>query len=103
MTEHGDDNTRGALFVMCAGGRLFAVFAEEVEATAEGLAAAPLPRAPEAVRGVVSLRGRVPTAPDPLSIFAALDAAAATSATDANAIGHAAPRFFVALRGDEQL
>jgi chemotaxis signal transduction protein len=103
MTEHGSDNTPGALFVMRAGGRLFAVYAEEVEATAEGLAATPLPRAPEAVLGVVSLRGRVRTVLDPLSIVAARDASEATSATDTAATEHVAPRFFVALRGDEQL
>jgi chemotaxis signal transduction protein len=103
MTQHGDDNRRGALFVMRAGGRLFAIYAAEVEATAEGLAATPLPRAPEAVRGVVSLRGRVRTVLDPLRIFAARDATTATRATNTSATEHADPRFFVALRGDEQL
>ncbi|MDT7604791.1 MAG: CheW-like domain [Acidobacteriota bacterium] len=108
MTEYEIDNTRGAraLFVMRAGGRLFAVYGEEVEATAEGLTATPLPHAPTAVCGVVSLRGRVRTVLDPLRVIAAHEssgAAGATDATDATATDRDAPRLFIALRGDEQL
>jgi chemotaxis signal transduction protein len=103
MTEHGSDNTPGTLFVMRAGGRLFAIDAAEVEATAEGLSATPLPGAPEAVRGVVSLRGRVRTVLDPLRIVAARDTSEATNAAGAGATEHHHARFFVALKGDEQL
>jgi chemotaxis signal transduction protein len=105
MTEQEIDKTQGAraLFVMRAGGRLFAIHAAEVEATAEGLTATPLPRAPEAVCGVVSLRGRVRTVLDLLRIIAAHDATAAASAADVNATERPAPRLFVALKGDEQL
>jgi chemotaxis signal transduction protein len=56
------------LLLLRAGRRLFAVPAEEVEATAEGLVPAPLPFAPPTVLGVVSVRGRVRTALDPLRL-----------------------------------
>lgn len=87
------------LFVLRAGARRFAVFREEVEATAEGLRPAPLPFAPAAVLGVVSLRGRVRTALDPLRLTGAPPDAAGETA-DAHA---RPPRLFVALAGDEQL
>ncbi|MCA1816514.1 MAG: chemotaxis protein CheW [Acidobacteria bacterium] len=108
---------RGAreLFVVRARGRLFAVFAEEVEATAEGLAPAPLPGAPPAVVGVVSLRGRIRTALDPAQLLPddqptqtrATPPADQPNARDSSgtrdADARTAPRLFVALRGDEQL
>jgi chemotaxis signal transduction protein len=91
--------TRG-LFVLRAGGRLFAVRAEEVEGVAEAAEPVPLPHAPAAVLGVVSVRGRM---------YTLLDTAALFPAPGPNADAHAAapralrPRFAVALRGDEQL
>jgi chemotaxis signal transduction protein len=105
MTERESDITQGTreLFVMRAGDRLFAIYAEEVEATAEGLKATPLPRAPEAVCGVVSLRGRVRTALDPLRLIAAPDAKEGTEAVSTDANERNAPRLFVALKGDDQL
>jgi chemotaxis signal transduction protein len=77
------DNTTAAraLFVMRVGARLFAVHADEVEATATHLTPTPLPFAPPAVRGVVSLHGRARTVLDPLRLF---DADASTSAPDAH-------------------
>lgn len=98
MAANLSEVTRGAreLFVVRARGRLFAVFAEEVEATAEGLTPAPLPGAPPAVVGVVSLRGRIRTALDPAQLFADDPAKPADDGRDA-------PRLYVALRGDEQL
>ena len=101
--DGGAHDSRG-LFVFRAGGRLFAVFAEEVESVAERLRPAPLPFAPPAVLGVVAVRGRMRTALDPPLLFdapaqAGLDAppAAAQSVTRPPA------RLFVALAGDEQL
>ena len=85
------------LFVFRAGARRFAVFREEVEDVGEGLRPAPLPFAPPAVLGVVSLRGRVRTALDPLKL-----APAAAPAATHHAATHT-PRVFVALAGDEQL
>lgn len=87
------------LFVFRAGARLFAVFREEVEATAADLRPAPLPFAPRAVVGVVALRGRVRTALDPLKLFAAPPDAADETPADAAR----PPRLIVALVGDEQL
>src|SRR5205085_11415722 len=49
------------LFVLSAGGQLFAVSAEETDGVTEGLEPAPLPDAPAAVLGVVSMRGRMRT------------------------------------------
>jgi chemotaxis signal transduction protein len=86
--------TRG-LFVLTAGGQAFAVRAEDAEGVAEGLAPAPLPHAPAAVLGVVSVRGRMRTL---------LYAPALVAETQApEAVTTATPRFVVALRGDEQL
>jgi chemotaxis signal transduction protein len=110
MSETDTRDARGGreMFVLRAGRRLFAVAAEEVEATAEGLAPAPLPFAPPSVLGVVSVRGRVRTALDPLRLAPADELAApipnshsaggATNQTETTP-----PRLFVALRGDEQL
>ncbi|MCA1613006.1 MAG: chemotaxis protein CheW [Acidobacteria bacterium] len=106
----GADDPRD-LYVFSAGGRLFAVYAEEVESAAENLRPAPLPFAPPAVLGVVPVRGRMRTALDPLLLLDAhappdSDAGAAqTSAPPTpphDAAGNTA-RLFVALAGDEQL
>lgn len=99
------------LFVMRAGARLFAVFAEEVEATASDLTPTPLPFAPHAVLGVVSLRGRIRTVVDPLRLTDA-DADAATHVasrdtvsadSDPSSPSQTSTRLFVAFTGDEQL
>jgi chemotaxis signal transduction protein len=107
MSETETKEARGGreLFVLRAGRRLFAVPAEEVEATAEGLVPAPLPFAPPSVVGVVSVRGRVRTALDPLRLARDDDPAAVISNShDAGDQAEAMKtRLFVALRGDEQL
>ena len=87
------------LFVFRAGARRFAVFREEVEDVAEHLRPAPLPFAPPAVLGVVSLRGRVRTALDPLK----LTPASAAAPGETHHTPTRPPRVFVALAGDEQL
>ncbi len=84
------------LFVLSAGGQLFAVGAEETDGVAEGLTPALLPDAPAAVLGVVSVRGRMRTLLYPPALFTQ-----AHAREDANAV--VAPRFIVALGGDEQL
>jgi chemotaxis signal transduction protein len=83
------------LFVLTAGGQLFAINAEEADGVAEGLTPAPLPRAPVSVLGVVSVRGRMRTLLYPPALFADTQAHAREDSD--------APRFAVALRGDEQL
>lgn len=80
------------LISFTAGGKTLAVFADDVEVTAEGCARAPLPRAPAVILGVVCVRGRMMTVLDPAGIV------------EAQAVEW--PRelpYVVALRGDEQL
>jgi chemotaxis signal transduction protein len=102
------DAPRRRLFVMRSGARLFAVYADEVEATSENLTPTPLPFAPPPVRGLVSRRGRILTLIDPLPLLpaATLDGAATTAAAAQPPAPHAtqttAP-LVVALKGDEQL
>jgi chemotaxis signal transduction protein len=113
MATNNQDTAAAArtLFVMRAGARLFAVFAEEVEATAGDLTPTPLPFAPQAVLGVVSLRGRIRTVVDPLRLTDA-DAHAATYVashdsvspdSDPSPSSQTPARLFVAFTGDEQL
>lgn len=92
----GSAPPRRKLCVMRSGARLFAVYADEVEATSDQLTPTPLPFAPAPVRGVVSQRGRMLTVIDPLLLLQPdAQAAVAPATTPAPLI--------VALRGDEQL
>jgi chemotaxis signal transduction protein len=95
------DATR-ELFVLSAGGQLFAVRAEETDGVAEGLTPAPLPRAPAAVLGVVSVRGRMRTVLHLPALFTNEGDSQNHAREDASEATHA-PRFVVSLRGDEQL
>ena len=95
---------------MRSGTRLFAVRADEVEATSENLTPTPLPFAPAPVRGVVSQRGRILTVIDPLlllqpdAVATTADAPADTPASSALLASHTpVVPIVVALRGDEQL
>ncbi|MDQ1592110.1 MAG: hypothetical protein QOG71_2737 [Pyrinomonadaceae bacterium] len=103
------DATRRRLFVMRSGARLFAVYADEVEATSENLKPTPLPFAPTPVRGLVSQRGRILTLIDPLPLLPPITPHNATTGTTTDAqtsapTGTTAPLpFVVALKGDEQL
>jgi len=51
------------------GERVFAVFADEVDATAEAKPFAPLPRSPNSVVGIVCVRGRMLTVIDPAALM----------------------------------
>lgn len=93
---------RRRLFVMRTGARLFAVYADEVEATSENLMPTPLPFAPAPVRGVVSRRGRILTLIDPLPLLPGATPAAA-SQTSAPAATERRVPFVVVLKGDEQI
>jgi chemotaxis signal transduction protein len=92
--------TTRKLHIFRAGAQLFAVPAEEVEATARSLTPTPLPFAPRAVLGVVSLRGRIRTVIDPLRLD---EDARGRDASPINSSHDNTPRLFVALAGDEQL
>ena len=72
--------------------RLFAVFTDQVDATAEAKPFARLPRSPRAIAGVVCVRGRMLTV---------LDSAAALNETLRD-WEHTVP-YVLVLRGDEQL
>jgi purine-binding chemotaxis protein CheW len=112
MSEHGRDDSEaprlpaedaGAaapreLAVMRAGGRVFAVYADEADSVTEGLRPTPLPGAPPAVLGVVCVRGRMRTVLDPRALFGDTHRAPPDAAPPPTP-----PRFVVALRGDEQL
>jgi chemotaxis signal transduction protein len=52
-----------------AGNQLFAVFADQIDGTAEAKVPVALPNAPPAVLGVVCLRGRMLTVLDPVAIL----------------------------------
>lgn len=80
------------LFSFRAGGRTFAVFADDVEGTADLKQVAPLPHAPAAVLGVLCVRGRMLTTLDPLVLL-----------TGEQLVWPGVLPCVVALRGDEQL
>ena len=82
---------RPQLQVFTRGGAKFAIPAEEIAAVADWRRPTPLPQAPPAVLGVVSIQGRMLTVLDPVVLLE-------SSGNDAGHNG-----LVVALRGDEQL
>ena len=74
------------------GERTFAVFTDQVDGTAEGKPFAPLPRAPQAVIGVVCVRGRMLTVLDPTVVLDSLLPQWEQTLP-----------YVIVLRGDEQL
>ena len=75
-----------------AGDRVFAVFADQVDGTAEARIPAALPNAPAAVLGVVCMRGHMLTVLDPLAVLTG----------EKSSWPESLPAV-IALRGDEQL
>jgi chemotaxis signal transduction protein len=92
MREVSHDPQLHDLVPFTAGERVFAVFANQVEGTAEAKAPAPLPHAPPAVLGVVCVRGRMLTVLDPVALVTG----------EAGSWPAALPNV-IALSGDEQL
>ncbi len=86
------DESSTRLRTFRAGTQLFGIFEEEIATVAEWRPPAPLPHAPSAVLGVVSIQGRMLTVLDPAQV---LDETSAQNGLSWNSI--------VALRGDEQL
>jgi purine-binding chemotaxis protein CheW len=80
------------LFSFVVGQRHFAVFAEDVEGTAESKRPAPLPQAPPAILGIVCVRGRMLTTLDAIALSAG-----------ARHLWPEELACVIALRGDEQL
>jgi len=74
------------------GDKVFAVFADHVDGTAEAKVPVPLPNTPPAVLGVICVRGRMLTVIDPIAILNG----------DTFGWPESLP-FVIALRGDEQL
>jgi chemotaxis signal transduction protein len=75
-----------------AGARVFAVFADQVDSTAEAKIPAPLPQSPPGVLGVVCVRGRMLTVLDPFALVTG----------EINPWPAVLPNV-IALSGDEQL
>lgn len=93
LTDEAEEaRERRDLVVAKVGGRLFGVFADEAAGVTKWQEPTPLPRAPQAVLGVVSVRGRMLTVLDPLALVGERRADESFS-----------PLFLIALRGDEQL
>jgi chemotaxis signal transduction protein len=94
-SKRAPDGSRATheLMLAQAGAWHIGLFAEEVESVNEWRAPVPLPHAPPAVLGVVSVRGRMLTVIDPGVLLGERNAAKM----------NAAPAFIIVLRGDEQL
>lgn len=88
QTRNNAGDSAREVRVVFAGSRMLGVFKDEIDAIVDWRVPTPLPGAPKAVLGVVSIRGRMLTV---------LDAAALLGETAVN------PARIVALRGDEQL
>lgn len=80
----------GMLQLFSAGSLKFAIFDDAIATVTEWRPPTPLPHAPAAVLGVVSIQGRILTVLDPASLLGWEN-------------GSAPGGFIVALRGDEQL
>ncbi|MFN2456119.1 MAG: chemotaxis protein CheW [Pyrinomonadaceae bacterium] len=91
-----DARVRRELLIFKRAEMLFGVFADETAGATQGIKLTPLPRAPVAVLGVTSVRGRILTVLDPVALIAENSGAR-------NADVSPAPVSVVALRGDEQL
>ncbi|HEV7860974.1 MAG TPA: chemotaxis protein CheW [Pyrinomonadaceae bacterium] len=89
---------RRELLLFKAGSRLLCVPADEAHSAVEWREPTPLPRAPQAVLGIVSIRGRM---------FTVLDSQALVGEqiadTEHGSIARPAYSFIIPLRGDEQL
>ena len=120
LTAADDARERRELLIMQAGARSIGVFADEADRVTENLRPTPLPYAPPAVVGVVSVRGRMRIVLDPVLLLATSDtlqtarhrqessapisdAAAGPRARASAPTVAAAARYIVSLRGDEQL
>ena len=92
MGEVADEPQLHDLVPFVAGNTVFAVFADQVDGTAEARILAPLPNAPPAVLGVVCMRGHMLTVLDPIAVL-----------TGERLGWPASLPSVIALRGDEQL
>lgn len=91
MHDRQSQTTR-KLQLLSAGPLVLGIFEDEIATIAEWRRPTPLPHAPSAVLGVVSIQGRMLTVLDPLNLFG----------ETTKGLG-SPPEFIVALRGDEQM
>jgi purine-binding chemotaxis protein CheW len=92
LSEVPDGPELHDLIPFVAGEKIFAVFADHVDGTAEARVPAALPNAPPAVLGVVCVRGRMLTVIDPIAVLGGETFGWPASLPSV-----------IALRGDEQL
>jgi len=92
LSEVPDDPILHDLVPFVVGEKTFAVFAVQVDGTADARVVAALPNAPPAVLGVVCMRGRMLTVLDPIAVL-----------TGETFGWPASLPSVIALRGDEQL
>ncbi|MCM3873002.1 MAG: chemotaxis protein CheW [Pyrinomonadaceae bacterium] len=88
----GNPQTTRKLQLLSVGPLVLGVFEDEIATIAEWRRPTPLPQAPPAVLGVVSIQGRMLTVLDPVSLFG----------ETTSRLGFP-PGLLVALRGDEQI
>jgi chemotaxis signal transduction protein len=69
MHEVPQDPQLHDLVPFVAGDKVFAVFADQVDGTAEAKVPVPLPNTPPAVLGVICVRGRMLTVIDPIALL----------------------------------
>jgi len=91
LRERQPQTTR-KLQVLSVGPLVFGIFEDEIATIAEWRRPTPLPQAPPAVLGVVSIQARMLTVLDPLNLFSETSMRLGFS-----------PGLLVALRGDEQI
>jgi len=91
LRERQPQTTR-KLQVLFVGPLVLGIFEDEIATIAEWRRPTPLPHAPPAVLGVVSIQGRILTVLDPLTLFG----------ETTTRLGFP-PGLLVALRGDEQI
>ena len=91
FADSASDGNRAFLQIFRRGNARFALLTDEIAAIAEWRQPTPLPQAPPAVLGVVSVQGRMLTVLDPAILL------------DEPADGSSKTNLIVALRGDEQL
>jgi purine-binding chemotaxis protein CheW len=98
LDQEREKRERRELLVFKAGERRLCVFAVEAQGAVAWVKPTPLPRAPQAVLGVVSIRGRMFTLLDAQALLAEPSAS-----VEHERIAILSYTFIIPLRGDEQL
>lgn len=91
-TDEDKERERRELLLARCGKRLVGVFADEADHVIAWKEPTPLPRAPQSVLGVISVRGRISTVLDPLVLL-----------NERAKQMNPSFRFIITLRGEEQL